>query len=230
MKLLVVVPIHDRKEFIGDALESLAQQARPADEIFVTGNVGVIGEELLALARRIRPIADSVRWTLSEDTLAGRVNRAIEESVCDAFTLLSDDDKIEPGFLERTSRLMERHADDIVYTDLRRFGGASNLMPALSWTEEQIELTTVPFVTSLCSKKRWKIAGSYEDVPFFDWHFWWKCFHTGATAFHLREPLFLYRQHPGQDQHKVDLEEARRTLLKYHDEIRDKIRGCACRA
>ena len=159
-----------------------------------------------------------------------RVNRAIEESHCDAFCLLCDDDKIEPSFLEKTSRLMERYADDIVYTDLRRFGGASNVMEALPWTEEQIELTTVPFITSLCTTKLWKLAGGYEQVPFPDWNFWWKCFHSGASAFHLQEPLFLYREHPGQCQYHEDLEESRRLLLAHHNRTRASVRGAACRA
>jgi hypothetical protein len=222
VKLLIVVPVHDRTEFIGDALDSIAQQTRLPDEVVVTGNVHIPQH----------PLSDkmAVLSTITEDSLAVRVNRAIKESHCDAFTMLSDDDKIEPNFLERTSRLMERYADDIVYTDLRRFDGATNIMHALPWTEEQIELTTVPFVTSLCTKKRWKIAGGYEDVPFFDWHFWWKCFHTGATAFHLAEPLFLYREHAGQRQYQENLEESRRLLLDHHNRTRTSVQESMCRA
>ncbi len=231
MKILVVVPIHDRLEFIGEALESLARQTRLPDEVMVTGNVGVIGEALESLARQIHPLNESVRWTVTDDSLTVRVNAAIRESRSDAFVLLCDDDKLEPSFLEKTSRMMERYSDDIVYTDLRRFGGATNIMPALAWTEEQIELTTVPFITSLCTKKRWERVGGYEDgVPFADWNFWWKCFHTGASAIHLPEPLFLYREHPGQRQHHEDLEESRRILLEHHNRTRASIQERACQA
>lgn len=222
MKILVVVPIHDRREFIAEALASLAAQTRSPDEVVITGNVGWPTKEL--------PLNGTLRWVLTDDSLAVRVNQAIRESRSDAFTLLSDDDKLEPSFLEKTSRMMERYSDDIVYTDLRRFGGATNVMPALDWTEEQIELTTVPFTTSLCTKKRWGLAGGYEDVPFFDWHFWWKCFHTGASAVHLPEALFLYREHPGQSQYRQDLEEARRDLLELHNRTRTTIRESMCRA
>jgi len=217
VKLLVVVPVHDRTEFVGEALDSIAQQTRPADEVIVTGNIAYSEDYL-------RPFQHSITWTETEDPLHTRVNKAIEQSRCDAFTVLCDDDKIEPTFLERTSRLIERYADDIVYTDLRRFGGASHIMQALPWTEEQIEQTTAPFITSLCTKKRWKIAGGYEDVPFFDWNFWWKCFHTGATAFHLAEPLFLYREHGGQHQFQQNLQANRTVLLEHHNKTRATIR------
>ena len=213
MKVLVVVPIHDRLEFVGEAIESLARQTRLPDEVVVTGNV----------RPEIPECGLDVRYVLTEDTLAVRVNQAIRESKCDAFALLCDDDKLDPRYLEKTAQMMERYGHDIVYTDLQRFDGAQNVMRALPWTREQIELTTVPFVTSLCKKKRWELAGGYEDVPHFDWDFWWKCFHTGGSAIHLQEPLFFYREHPGQLQYQENLAESRRLLLERHNRIRGSI-------
>lgn len=220
MRTLVVIPVHDRLEFLGDALASALRQTRAADEIIVTGNVWSDDQFSRYLEREA-----NIRHVISDDNLAARVNQAVDSSHCDAFTVLSDDDMLEAAFLDKTVRAMERYSDDIVYTDLRRFGGATHVMHALPWSEENIELTTVPFVTSLCTKKRWKIAGGYEDVPFFDWHFWWKCFHTGASAFHLAEPLFLYREHPGQHQYQENLEENRKVLLAYHNEIRQRVKS-----
>jgi GT2 family glycosyltransferase len=48
VKLLVVVPIHDRTEFIGEALDSIAQQTRLPDEVVVTGNVRDIPQHPLS--------------------------------------------------------------------------------------------------------------------------------------------------------------------------------------
>ncbi len=213
MTVLVVVATHDRTDFIDEALGSLHRQRRPADVVVVTGNVG--------------PAAQSVRSAVDicEDSFATRVNRAIAMTDCDSFVLLCDDDALEPDFLLKTIAVMEQTGADIVYTDLRRFGGAHHVMGALPWTAEQIELTTVPFITSLCRKRAWQRAGGYEDVPFADWDFWWRCFHTGATARHLPEPLLLYREHPGQAQYREDLAESRRVILERHNRIRAQVRA-----
>lgn len=213
MSVLVVVPTHDRTEFIDEALESIARQVRPADCVVVTGNRGPAA-----------PPSIQVTVDLNDDTFAVRVNRSIAASACDRFVLLCDDDALHPEFLGKTTTAMDQAAVDVVYTDLRRFGGAHHVMVALPWTAEQIELTTVPFITSLCRKSAWQRAGGYADVPFCDWDFWWRCFHTGATAIHISEPLFLYREHPGQWQYREDLDQSRRIILERHDRIRAQVR------
>ncbi len=213
MSVLVVVPTHDRTEFIDDALSSVGRQVLPPDSVVVTGNCGPV----------MPPAWISV--ALNQDTFAERINRAIAASHCDRFVLLCDDDALHPEFLSKTVAEMERTGADIVYTDLQRFGGAHHVMGALPWTAEQIELTTVPFITSLCRKSAWQRAGGYADVPFSDWDFWWRCFHSGSTAVHLPEPLFLYREHPGQAQYRENLDESRRIILERHNRIRAQVRA-----
>lgn len=211
VRVLVVIPTHDRVQFLDDALDSLRNQTRQPDEIVVTGNVAV---KPLTLSHW-----PALRCSISEEGMCARLNQAIAESMCDAFVLLCDDDKIEPTFLERTVAEMERAEADIVYTDLKRFGTSDRIIRAPEWTSANIEHSTVPFVTSLCTKGMWAKVGGYEDVPFFDWEFWWKCFHAGASAEHLREPLFLYRDHPGQASYREDLAANRRITLQRHREM-----------
>jgi len=226
MKILAIVPTHDRLEFIPAALASLERQTRPADEVVVTGNVGP--------------------GIINDKPFSARVNDAIEHSDCDAFFILCDDDLLEPTFIEKTVALMEKTGADIVYTDRREFGSydfhhATGIMRliyatllrihailflrivrAKRWTRRNIDRDTVPFVTSLCKKSAWRAAGGFEEAPFFDWHFWWKCFHAGATAVHLSEPLFLYRRSPGQDGNNMDHVQARRDMLAIHETIMAK--------
>jgi hypothetical protein len=170
MRILVVIPTRgDRAQWLAEALASVEAQTRQADEVCVAGSV----EE--------RDISFSLR-----------VNRAIELSTCDAFILLSDDDLLTRTYIERTASVMEQAKVDIVWTDVQEFGGRA-------WGDATgySRRVSAP-VTALCRKSTWKDAGGLQDVPYFDWDFWWSCRDRGATDVGIHEPLFLYRVHPEQ--------------------------------
>lgn len=201
MKVLVVIPTHDRLEFVGEAIASVKAQTRQADEMVVIGNVGP--------------------GVISDAPLADRLNQVVEGSDCEAFVMLSDDDTLQPEFLARTVAEMEQRRVDIVYTNCLMFGNRDGVGCALGeWTRENIDRNTVPLVTSLCSKAAWRAAGGYVHVPLFDWDFWWRCFYSGASAFYLRESLWNYRVHRGQDSRSMDLQVARTFILARHEELR----------
>jgi hypothetical protein len=175
MNILVVVPTHDRTTFMDDAVISVLQQTRKADKIVVTGNV-------------LPDKYPGVEYELSDAPLQERVNKAIEESDCDAYTLLCDDDKLKSTFIERTSHLLETSKADIVYTDYDFFGDRRGL-----------EYAHIVPVTNLCTRDMWQRAGKYRAGFYFDWDFWWCCADAGLKVAPIHEPLWWYRSHPGQD-------------------------------
>jgi hypothetical protein len=204
MKVLVIVPTHDRTEFVAEAIASVMSQTRPADELVITGNIGP--------------------GIITDTDLGDRMNQAIENSDCDAFVMLGDDDTLCHGFLERTVAHMEQTGVDIVYTDCNVFGDRNCYGAALGeWTKENIDRNTVPLVTSLCTKSAWRRAGGYANVQLFDWDFWWRCFYSGATASWLRAPLWNYRRHPGQDSNTIDWGVTRDQVLARFDRLRADI-------
>jgi hypothetical protein len=206
MKVLVVIPTHDRTEFYSEAIASVMQQSHLSEEVItvevmVTGNVG--------------------QGTITDAPLHERLNNAIAKSDCDAFVMLGDYDTLHPEFIARTVAAMRKKQVDIVYTDCMMFGDVNCRGHALGeWTRENIDRNTVPLVTSLCSKAAWKRAGGYEAVPFLDWNFWWKCFYKGATAYWLQEPLWNYRRHAKQDSNRLDWPECRRVVLARHEQLK----------
>lgn len=201
MKVLVIIPTHDRLQYLEEAKASVFAQTRRADELVITGNVGI-------------------EFPTDAD-LATRLNSALEASECDAFLNLCDDDLLEPEYIEKTAGEMERRGVDIVYTNCTVFGRDNHEGSALgTWTQENIDRNTVPLVTSLCTKAAWRRAGGFESLPLFDWHFWWKCFYTGASAFWLKEQLFRYRLHDQQDSNSIDLEAARAEIRGIHEQMK----------
>jgi glycosyltransferase involved in cell wall biosynthesis len=197
MKALVVVPTFKNPQYLDEALESVAGQTRPADELVIVHTNG---------------------------DLVNYLNVSIERSDCDAFVILADDDKLDPMFLEKTVREMEKRDVDIVYTDCHIFGDRNQLGGALGkWTQENIDRDTVPLCTSLCRKSAWDKAGRYVSVPYYDWDFWWRCFYSGATAHWLKEPLFWWRDHGKSGTRTENHVESRRFILNRHNKLREQM-------
>ncbi len=188
LKVLVVVPTHDRMNFLPDALESVERQTRKADEVTVTGNVGP--------------------GIITSAPLAVRMNDAIEKSDCHAFILLCDDDALKPEYIEKTVALMVQTGADVVYSDTEFFGDLSlqhyGQEKSKPWTDE-IDQHNIASLFSLCKKSLWRKIGGWADVPLFDWDFWWRCFHAGAKTAHVPEKLTCYRVHAGQETYHQDI-------------------------
>jgi len=104
MKVLVIIPTHDRTDFLDEAVASIQSQTRPPDEVVIVGNVS----------------HPAYRSVYSEAPLADRLNAAIESSTCDAFVILWDDDMFLPTYIEETAAMMEETGADIVYTEFGR--------------------------------------------------------------------------------------------------------------
>ncbi len=88
-----------------------------------------------------------------------RINKAVESTAAAAFIVLSDDDHLHPFFVEKTVRAMHKESADIVYTDLRYFGDHPEQdVRAAEWNLRNLQQTTVPWFTSLCSVKAWRYS------------------------------------------------------------------------
>lgn len=219
MRVLVIVPVHDRVEFLAEALASIEAQTRKADEVVVTGNL--LYDDV---APRIPPKLPTF-VTVSQAGIVERLNRAIETGGCDAFAVLCDDDRLAPTFIEKTADAMERTGVDIVYSDLQVFGDRSWYAPARDWDELSVNANCTPYVTALCSRRAWERAGGFHPGDFFDWIFWWRCFYTGATALHLKEALFHWRLHSNNIAKAGDPAARARTLALFASWLPELKRG-----
>ena len=133
-----------------------------------------------------------------------KVNLGAKKAKGEYLLVLSDDDTIEPDYLEKTVEMMKDV--DIVYTDMRNFGDYNSIDIAMDWNKGNFQGSTVPYITSLVRKEMFNKVGGWEEEEYVygDWNFWSKCFKAEATAFHLREPLFNYRRHKEQASNTTD--------------------------
>lgn len=159
MQLSVIIPTIKRK-WLTDAVESVRQQTVSPLEIIIPIDHG------------------SNQYVIMND--------AIRRCKGDAFIILSDDDKLDPTFIERTLPFLETH--DIVHTNIRQSDNTTHFPGKF------------PFFTSLITKAMWKQVGGYDEQigNYADMDFYWMCQEHGAKFHHIPEPLWFYRLHPGQ--------------------------------
>jgi Glycosyl transferase family 2 len=202
MKILVIIPTHDRRQFIEAALDSLRVQTRRADRVIVTGNVmpddsyghGSCATDWIAFLKSKLPLVD-------------RLNRAVGFSRCDRFLILSDDDKLDPEYIAKTSALMESTGADIVTTSIRWFG-EDHASPAtimdLAMRRNVFQVMGEPHISSLVRRASWERAGKYQAASYFDQDLWLRMKAAGCGKVEwVQEPLLWYRVHEGQDSQTV---------------------------
>lgn len=159
-------------------------------------------------AQTIKPIEHIIEYDHG-DGQAKTLNRAMRKVTGDLFIFLADDDKLDPYFIEKTLREMERSGVHIVGTWLENFGGDTGTHGPSNF----------PFGTALAMTSLWKEIGFDEEVGVtVDADFWLCCKKRGYRWSFISEPLFKSRVHEGQYTHRADWEFSRKAMKAKHKE------------
>ena len=110
MKVSVIIPGY-RTDFIQETLQSVYNQTVPAHEILYIQDLGIMSD---------------------------KINRMARIATGDAIIALSDDDMLDPTYIEKTSALMDQ-GYDVVYTDVQKFGLDSRIDRAADYSEEEFK-------------------------------------------------------------------------------------------
>jgi glycosyltransferase involved in cell wall biosynthesis len=214
MSASVIIPVHDRTEFIASALQSVYNQTRLFDGVYVIANINLdiekeIGNYFEFSNFHIYKVKDDVG-------LAEKLNLGMSLAQTDFVLPLCDDDLLDPTFLNETSQAMDDF--HVVYTDRRLFGLDNRVVYSGDWNLEDFKrYNPIPF-TSLVKRDVWKQL-KFRNIPFLDWDFWWIACECGFSAYHVPEPLFRLRTHLGQYSRVVNVKDATKEVLDAHPTI-----------
>ena len=220
-KVSIIIPSYKNVRFLNESVKTALKQTYPNKEIIVMTDVPEEGakEALSEYLDRIR------LFTEPNLHLCEKFNAMIDRASGDAIVFLSEDDLLDKKFLEKTVYALKKYETDIVYTDMKLFGETTAYYPAGTWAKESFYETTPAFITALFKKDVWKKVGGYSKSVYFDWDFWWSAFEKGARAHHIKQPLFLYRTHGGQETKRIDKQQEDRAKFEVQNKHNGTVQG-----
>jgi glycosyltransferase involved in cell wall biosynthesis len=221
----VVIPCFQGARYLAEAVESVVAQTVTDWEIVIvddgsTDGSAEVAEALMRShpARQIRLLRQS-----NEGTPTAR-NAGIAASVGRYILPLDADDILLPQLLEKTVAALDAEPNvAIVYTDYRRFGSATGVVNAGTWSIEQLCYSCPLSNTSLYRREVWDAVGGYNPNMaggYEDWDFWIGAAERGFIGTRIAEPLWLYRK--AARSRNVNAIAAERRLLR---QLRDNHRS-----
>lgn len=197
----VVIPSYNAGALLGEALDSVLSQSRPAHEIIVVDDGSTDNTAAI-----VREYGDAVRyiWQQNQGQAVAR-NTGIAAATGDWVALLDSDDVFLPDRLRRAAETVEANprlmvvysALDYYYADgSRRFFPAfpaRDLWPALRYRSPILPSTTTIRRSALLA------VGGFRKAVIEDWDLWFRLIksHSAAAFQEIPESLLLYRRWDG---------------------------------
>jgi len=129
-KISVVIPFY-QDDYLPQALASVLEQTRPADEIIVVNDGSVENLEPLGLAKTMAAVDNRIKvLELPVNQGIGAVRKfGLANATGDWIAFLSSDDKWKPNFLAEMELAIDRCIDvDVFYSDYDRIDGDNNFI------------------------------------------------------------------------------------------------------
>lgn len=194
MKVSIIIPCFNMKDYVGEAIQSaLAQLYRDFEVIVVDdGSTDSSSFEILKYGSSIRFIKQT------NSGLAEARNTGVRAAMGEFILPLDADDRIDPHYLIKTVPLMT-DAIGVVSTDMQYFGTHTDRLRPTHTTLQQITQYNGMPVCSLIRKRAILEAGGYNQIMregCEDWNLWVGILKRGWKVAVVNEPLFFYRRKP----------------------------------
>ena len=200
----IAIPVYNGQDHLGEAMDSVADQTRSPEELLVFDNCSTDDTFDIAVARVGE---DHVRRS---DTNLGAVpnfNRAVEGATGEYFAWLGADDRLAPGFVERSLGALRAHPDAAACLPAIQFIDPEGLPLGVQRDPELASTDVRTRLRSFLNRPRWtEVYCLYRrevllTSPMFQREYgadvlltWW--FLLRAPLVVLDEPLVEYRTYP----------------------------------
>lgn len=207
-KISVCIPVYNGIQYVEETIESVLAQDYGNLEIIVQDNASTDGT--WALLQSLVSKHPQIYAARNEQNvgMAGNWNCAINRVSGDYLMLLSADDLLEQGFLERCLGIFEQDTVDAVATDHYWLSGGQKKLRKMRITAKiysgfsKLILLKNPFSINFTlftrnAVERLKRRGCFFRVNLLscDYEMWIRFSLSGMKIFYLDEPLGSYRLH-----------------------------------
>src|SRR5215510_3465463 len=196
----VVIPCYNLGQYLDDAVSSVLAQSFQDFEILIVDDGSTDAATRAILERYARPKTRVIRT--EHVGLAAARNLGIRQARGRYLCALDADDRLEPSFLERMTRVLD-HDDSLTFSScwLRTFGDET-----WEWKPERCDLPTLLWedtvlTAALVRRDAVLAVGGYDtNMPEQgdeDWDLWLTLVERGHRGAILPEILFNYRRRAG---------------------------------
>lgn len=215
----VVIPTHNRRQWVGGAIESVLDQDYPDIEALVVddGSSDGTAELLEGYARRL----PETRFRYLRQENAGQataINRGNREARGEILGYLSDDDLLAPGLVSRLAAELAADRDAVVaypgYHVIDEAGATVDTILPIDYSPvEALRLhDTVIGPGGLARRGALQSAGWDPDLRWMADLLLWIGVGTAGRAIRVAEPLASWRHHGGSVTLRLSIDHAREHL------------------
>lgn len=203
--MAVVIPLHNLRAFVGEAIESvLAQDLSPeAVEIVVVddGSTDGGGEIARRFGPRVRCLAQPNRG------LSAARNAGIQATVAPLVHFLDADDRLTPTALGSLAAALDASPEaGVAYTGVQCIDAAGRALPQRGWPRAEGDVLAALVLGNLAPPHAMLVrravlerVGGFDEAlgPAADWDLWLRVARAGVRWVHVARPLVEYRVRPG---------------------------------
>lgn len=199
----VIIPCYNHGAYIEDAIDSVLKYPHLDDlEIIVVndGSTDLLTINILSKLSKLRTRVISQ----GNKGLGAARNRGISEAIGQNILLLDSDNTIDFNYLIEAKKIFSANNNiGIVYSDKYIFGkGLRTKHVKVADFNPKMMLLVGNFIDA-CAVIRKLVFDNYggyaENMPYMgfeDWEFWVKCIGHEVEFYHIKKPLFNYRDSP----------------------------------
>ncbi len=202
--IAVHMPVHNRRDFLGEAIDSVLAQSRDDFELLVWDDGSTDGS--LELAREYQRRDRRVRVVAGEHAgIAGAPKRAIEHTDAPYLCIVDSDDLITPAALAETTAVLDAHDEvGVVYTDYCDIDTTGRVLCRgkrcrIDYSPNRLLIDFMMFHLRLVRRSVYEAVGGIDTDPAvagaYDYDLVLKLSETTTVA-RVRQPMYFYRHHP----------------------------------
>lgn len=215
-RISVIVRCHNYGQFLGEAVESVDRQSRPADQIVVvddgsTDDTATVVQELAASRPHLLVVSRK-----PARGPAASFNDGVLASSGDLIVALDADDVLSPDYLEQLAVALSDPRVSIAYAGKRTFGAVESVEAAKPFDRDELLVENFIHVSAMFRRQVFDATGGFrpelDRLGLEDWEFWVHAVERGAVAVPVPGPWLGYRRHGQGSRNSM----ARATVLRAH--------------
>lgn len=196
----IVLPVWNGENYLGEALGSILKQTYKNFELIIVDDCSTDGSLSIAKFfadrdKRIKIITNELNLKLPAS-----LNKGFSIAVGEYFTWTSDDNILEPCFLQVLLRELLETGADLIYSDFNSIDEAGHLigLSPVGDAERLVSQNTIG-ASFLYKREVHDLIGGYDVNKFLfeDYDFWVRAYLFGFKFNKTSSVLYNYRRHSG---------------------------------